>query len=159
MREEDTLHLAERRDRDAVENVVALVQQRLGDRDERRVKRAVAQELRQFRGRCENDLVLEAARERDGVEIGNGADAQRRERHGRQFLELFDFAQALFPFRRRPRFERADGEQAEFREWLGIFHAVARLASRVPVAGAAGAAAGAASTLVAAVWSHTFTGS
>ena len=79
MREKNAFDLPERCDRDAVEDVVTIIEQRLDDADERGVQLTAAQHLRKFRGRGVNDLFLQASRERHGIERLDRADAKWRE--------------------------------------------------------------------------------
>src|SRR5258708_19005798 len=76
MRQEYAVNLAERCDGDAVQDVVAVVEQNLGDADERGVEFIAPEHFSQFGGRGEDDLALDAARERHGVKKINRADAE-----------------------------------------------------------------------------------
>ena len=88
MGEHNAFHFAEGGDGGAIEDVVAIVEEDFGDADERGVEFIALQHFGEFGGRGENDFVLESARERDGVEIADGADAEGRE-------GLFEVAFAL----------------------------------------------------------------
>jgi hypothetical protein len=78
--EENAFHLAEGGDGDAVENVIAIVKQRFHDADERGVEFVALQHLGELGGHVIDDLVFQAAREWDGVEGFDGADAEFAER-------------------------------------------------------------------------------
>ncbi len=76
MGQKDALHLAQRGHRDAVQNIVAVVEQNFRHADQRGVQFVVAQQARQFGRRGEKDLLLQPARQRRGVEVGDGADLE-----------------------------------------------------------------------------------
>ena len=76
MRQQHAVNLAERRDGNAIENVIAVGEQNLRRADERGVKFIAPEQFGKPGGRGENDLVFDAARERHGVEILHRADAE-----------------------------------------------------------------------------------
>ena len=80
MREQNAFHFAERRHRDAVENIVTVVEQHFRHADERGVEFVPLQHLRQLRRGDKNNLFLQAAREWHRIEIRHRADAKRRQR-------------------------------------------------------------------------------
>ena len=87
MREQHAVNLAQRCDGNAVENVIAVGEQDLRRADERGVEFIAAEHFGEPGGRGENDLALDAAGERHGVEILHRADAEfwRVSRHARRF--------------------------------------------------------------------------
>ena len=76
MGEQHAVNFAKRRDGNAVENVIAVGEQNLRRADERGVQFIAPEHLREFSRRGENDPVLNATRERHGVEILHRADAE-----------------------------------------------------------------------------------
>ena len=127
MRQQHAEDLAERRDGDAVENVVTVIEQNLGDADERGVQLVAAEQFGEARGRGEDNLVLNAARERDGIEIFHRADSERRER---PFEAGLTFAAGLDPFAlQRPRdvLRRFWRDHAQFGDVVRRTHAATNL--------------------------------
>ena len=76
MRENHAVDFAERRDGDTVQNIVAVVEQNLGDADERGVEFIAPEHFGELGGRGEDEFALDAARERHGVQITDRADAE-----------------------------------------------------------------------------------
>ena len=60
MREKNTVNFAERRDGDAIQDVVTVVEQNFGDADERSVEFTTAEQFGEFDRRGKNDLVFNA---------------------------------------------------------------------------------------------------
>ena len=75
-----TPHLAQRRHRHAIKNIVTVVQQRLDHAHQRGIQLIAAQHLGQLRGRGKNNLILQPARKRHGVERPDRPHAERCER-------------------------------------------------------------------------------
>ena len=80
VREENTAHFAQGRHGDAVQNIIAVVQQRFDHADEGGIKFIAAQHLGQLGRRGVTDLVFEPPRQRHGIERLHRADAKGRER-------------------------------------------------------------------------------
>ena len=70
MCQQHTVHFAERCDRDAVQDVVAVGEKHFRRADQRSVQFIASEQLGESGGGGENDLVLDTARERHRVKIG-----------------------------------------------------------------------------------------
>ena len=75
MGEQDAVHLSERGNGDAVEDVVAVIEEHLGDADEGGVQFIAPEHGGEAGGGGEDNLVFNAISERRGVQVVNGADA------------------------------------------------------------------------------------
>ena len=102
------------------------MEKHFGDADQRGVEVAAPELLGELRGWDELNLALQPARERHGVEIRHGTDAERRE-------GVFEFALALHICAALLALDavsevvrRLDGGEAEFGEFAGCAHAEAK---------------------------------
>jgi hypothetical protein len=76
MGEEDAFNFAEGGDGDAIEDIVAIIPQGFGDTEEGGVELVIVEGLGELGGGQESGFVIEAAGEGEGVEMGDGADAE-----------------------------------------------------------------------------------
>src|SRR6266536_869613 len=97
MREKDAFHFPKRRHGDAVQDVVAIIEQDLSNADQGGVKFVPLQQFRQSRRRHKDYLLLEATRQGDRVEVGDRADAKRSKGLAESVLPL-QLDRALFAF-------------------------------------------------------------
>ena len=67
MSHENAFHFTQRRDGDAIQDIIAIVEQDFRHAHQRRVQLIALQLLRELRGRHEEDLLFQAARQRHGV--------------------------------------------------------------------------------------------
>ena len=76
MRQKNAVNLTERRDGDAVEDVVTVVEQHLGDADQRGVEFVAAEQFGQLGWRGEKKFARQVARQRRGVQKRHRAYAE-----------------------------------------------------------------------------------
>jgi hypothetical protein len=95
--EENAFDFAKARDGDAVQNVVTIVEEDFGDTEERRVKFVGREHLAEFGRNDKLDFVFEAACQRDGIQVRNGADAEGSERLAEAIFAL-ELSSAVFAF-------------------------------------------------------------